>query len=74
MGRRLGSALRSLAAALGAVVVVLGLAAPAAADAGPEPAADDDEVVLTLFWGDGCPHCAAEKEWLAGAVEARRSR
>ncbi|WP_084124284.1 hypothetical protein [Demequina sp. NBRC 110054] len=20
---------------------------------------------LVLFWGDGCPHCAAEKEWLA---------
>jgi thiol-disulfide isomerase/thioredoxin len=27
-------------------------------------AAGDDEVELVLFWGDGCPHCAAEKEWL----------
>lgn len=31
----------------------------AAADAG------SDGVELTLFWGDGCPHCADEKEWLA---------
>lgn len=27
-----------------------------------------DEVVLQLFWGDGCPHCAAEKQWLEQAV------
>jgi cytochrome c biogenesis protein CcdA/glutaredoxin len=26
------------------------------------------EVELTLFWGAGCPHCAAEKAWLADAV------
>ncbi len=31
-----------------------------AQEAGLDPAAD-----LVLFWGDGCPHCAAEKEWLA---------
>jgi glutaredoxin len=30
----------------------------------PTAAAADDEVVLTLFWGDGCPHCAAEKAFL----------
>ena len=24
---------------------------------------------LVLFWGDGCPHCAAEKEWLGQALE-----
>jgi len=24
-----------------------------------------DEVVLQLFWGVGCPHCAAEKEFLS---------
>lgn len=33
---------------------------PAAQEAGLDPSAD-----LVLFWGDGCPHCAAEKEWLA---------
>jgi glutaredoxin len=29
------------------------------------PAADSsDDVVLELFHGEGCPHCAAEREWL----------
>jgi thiol-disulfide isomerase/thioredoxin len=32
-------------------------------------AADTEQVELVLFWGDGCPHCAEEKEWLAEAVE-----
>jgi cytochrome c biogenesis protein CcdA/glutaredoxin len=40
--------------------------APGAAAGGASSA---DEVELTLFWGQGCPHCAAEKEWLASAVE-----
>jgi cytochrome c biogenesis protein CcdA/glutaredoxin len=43
--------------------LVLGLAvvvSPATA------AAEGEDVELLLFWGDGCPHCAAEKEWLAG--------
>lgn len=41
------------------LAALLGAAAPgAAADDGDEP------VGLVLFWGDGCPHCAAEKEWL----------
>jgi cytochrome c biogenesis protein CcdA/glutaredoxin len=26
---------------------------------------DDSSVELQLFWGDGCPHCAAEKAWLS---------
>jgi cytochrome c biogenesis protein CcdA/glutaredoxin len=25
-----------------------------------------EPVELVLFWGEGCPHCAAEKEWLTG--------
>lgn len=29
----------------------------------------DDTVVLTLFWGDGCPHCADEKAWLEEAED-----
>ena len=43
------------------------LVAPAAA-AG-EDAAGEDAVELVLFWGDGCPHCAAEKEWLEGVLD-----
>jgi cytochrome c biogenesis protein CcdA/glutaredoxin len=35
----------------------------------PLPAATaDDRVVLTLFWGDGCPHCAVEKDFLDDLV------
>lgn len=49
-----------------AVLFALGLALPGApaAVAEPEPRAE-----LVLFWGDGCPHCAAEKEWLATAAQ-----
>ena len=40
--------------------------------AGAAGAADSgDGVELILFWGDGCPHCAAEKEWLASVVGGR---
>ncbi|MFP5253125.1 MAG: hypothetical protein ACLGH4_04955 [Actinomycetes bacterium] len=54
-----------------ASAVPLPLAATAPATAGPAAAVPDstgalgdDQVELVLFWGDGCPHCAAEKEWL----------
>lgn len=34
----------------------------------PTLAADDGQeanpVVITMFWGEGCPHCAAAKPWL----------
>ncbi len=48
------------------LVVLLGSLVPAAtppavAQEGPVP---EQDVTLELFWGDGCPHCAAEKEWL----------
>jgi cytochrome c biogenesis protein CcdA/glutaredoxin len=42
---------------------VLGRAVPSWSAGGDEP------VELTLFWGAGCPHCAAERAWLATAVE-----
>lgn len=29
------------------------------------PAAATNEVSITVFWGDGCPHCAAEHAFLA---------
>jgi cytochrome c biogenesis protein CcdA/glutaredoxin len=44
--------------------LVLGTAAVLGAPAAV--AAESQDVELLLFWGDGCPHCAAEKEWLAG--------
>lgn len=30
----------------------------------PVLATDTDHPILYLFWGDGCPHCEAEKEFL----------
>jgi cytochrome c biogenesis protein CcdA/glutaredoxin len=39
-------------------LIVLALLVPLPA------AADDDRVAVTLFWGDGCPHCAVEKDFL----------
>ena len=40
---------------------VLGLASPASAANTPSI---DPEADLVLFWGDGCPNCEAEREWL----------
>jgi len=62
-----------LGALVALLVTVLGGTTTAAATAVPPSgtpaaaaaAAEGDEVELVLFWGDGCPHCAAEKEWLA---------
>jgi cytochrome c biogenesis protein CcdA/glutaredoxin len=48
------------------VAVLLGVSGALTAPAlGAEPAPDDVELVL--FWGDGCPHCEAERAWLAEA-------
>jgi cytochrome c biogenesis protein CcdA/glutaredoxin len=43
------------------------LATPATGSWGTGADSDpgDGSVELLLFWGDGCPHCAAEKVWLA---------
>ena len=46
-----------------AAVALLALAAPGSAVG--RPAAEPPPVELILFWGDGCPHCAAEKQFLA---------
>lgn len=39
--------------------------------AGGQPAAaqDEDSIVITMFWGDGCPHCAAAKPFLKDLQE-----
>ena len=42
----------------------------------PAQASETDETVpppLVLFWGDGCPHCEAEWEFLGG-LSARYQR
>jgi len=56
-----------LALAALALLLLPGPAASSADAAVSAAAGAEDEVVLTLFWGDGCPHCAAEEEWLAEA-------
>ena len=54
-------------AALAVIGLVLTLGAGTAAAAGPEPT---DTVVLTVFHGDGCPHCAAEIAFLRDELAA----
>ena len=34
------------------------------------PAQSQEKVILYLFWGDGCPHCAAEKPFLEELAKA----
>ncbi len=41
-----------------------GAASASALPTATSPTVDPD-ADLVLFWGDGCPNCAAEKEWLA---------
>src|SRR5690606_24940897 len=55
---------------LGLVIAAL-LFLPGWAAAGPVAAQPEEwgQTDLVLFWGDGCPHCAAEKEWLEQARE-----
>ncbi len=50
--------MRALWCLVTASLLVVSLAGPAAAQV------DLESEVLYLFWGDGCPHCAAEKEFL----------
>ena len=49
------------------VLAVLGLLGGGAAQAlVPGGPVAGDGVTLVLYHGDGCPHCAAEREWLVG--------
>ena len=54
----MGWAARIVAAVL---LALLGLVVAPQAWASP---AGDEPVVLTLYYGQGCPHCASEKEFL----------
>ena len=58
---------RSLASLL---LAVLGLVLGAPAHALPDQSDDSAEVTLYFFWGEGCPHCAAAKPFLADLQEA----
>lgn len=51
-----------------AVLAACAAALPAVPGAAPAVAAEPTPVgaTLVLFHGDGCPHCAAEREWLGG--------
>lgn len=53
-----------MTALLGVVLLLTGTATAA----GALPHRDDDPVELTLFWGDGCPYCERERQWLEEAV------
>jgi thiol-disulfide isomerase/thioredoxin len=59
---RLKSIARHLVLPLILAVLWLGTVAPAAAAPAPQSASP---VVIYFFWGDGCPHCAAAKPFLA---------
>jgi thiol-disulfide isomerase/thioredoxin len=56
-----------LAASL-ALLLIIALT-PMAAPAQAQAPADAGKVVIYLFWGDGCPHCATEKTFLAALAE-----
>ena len=49
-----------------ALMITICSSFPAQAEA---PAGGQAGTVITLFWGDGCPHCEKEKEFLKGLVK-----
>ena len=51
------------------VLVLLTVAGGLGTAQASDDAPDDDAVVLTLFHGEGCPHCAAELTFLAERLE-----
>ena len=66
-GRLAGALLLVLAAALSPLPLKTAQASPPAAPAAP--AAPTATVSIYFFWGDGCPHCAAAKPFLAGLAQ-----
>ena len=66
------AARRALALALTALLLLLGAiaAAPAAWSDALPPADGVADPTIALFHGDGCPHCAAERAFLADLVAA----
>ena len=58
--------LRVVVSVVGLLLLALGVAPAVAVPAGEADGATD-RVELVLFWGDGCPHCEAERAWLEQA-------
>lgn len=52
------------------LVALIGVAGSATATPSPSPTPSTDTVVLTLFHGDGCPHCSAEIAFLRDELAA----
>ena len=64
---------RLLALLIAALVVLGGFVGESVADSTRSPGADPDSgVTLTLFHGDGCPHCAAEIAYLVDELAPAR--
>lgn len=61
--RRRGRVAALVMALMGALVAVLGWVAPVTAQAAPTEA--PGRAIVYVFWGEGCPHCAAAKPVLA---------
>lgn len=71
------TSLRTFGRLLAILLVVVTASSFASSGAIADPiagvAAGDDpsgQVTLMLFWGDGCPHCEAERAWLDEAARA----
>lgn len=62
--QRLRIAAMTVAAAAFTVLMLASASPAAAALSDATASAVDPDADLVLFWGDGCPNCAAEKEWL----------
>jgi cytochrome c biogenesis protein CcdA/glutaredoxin len=60
---------RRLRGAWPALLALLLLVAPAAAPGLVRAADDVEQVRIVFFYGDGCPHCASEEEFLAGLLQ-----
>jgi glutaredoxin len=67
--RNINLSLRTLASAIAVVLIALVALMAGAWSANAAEAAPEKTVELVLFWGDGCPHCEAERQWLEQAQE-----
>ena len=61
--------LHGVASAIGVVLIALVALLAGGGPASADDASPEKTVELVLFWGDGCPHCEAERDWLEQAQE-----
>jgi glutaredoxin len=59
---------RPWTAAIATIGALVALVVGTGIVAGPVAAQDDELITITLFRGEGCPHCAAEEAFLEGLV------